>query len=99
MAMMASHGAVVPGNAKVAGDSPQNDVVNAKLSPKEVVLPRSVTMAKDAPERAKKFMEEIMKQQGGAPGKATDYGDLLKVQREHKSRLDELEKKLKAKGS
>jgi len=31
----------VPGKAPVAGDSPANDVVDAKLSPGEVVVPRS----------------------------------------------------------
>ena len=35
-------GGGVPGRAPVDGDSPQNDVVNAKLSPGEVVLPRTV---------------------------------------------------------
>jgi hypothetical protein len=36
-------GGIVPGQARVAGDSPKNDTVPARLSPGEVVLPRSVT--------------------------------------------------------
>lgn len=35
-------GGPVPGQARVAGNSPQNDIVPAKLSPGEVVLPRTV---------------------------------------------------------
>jgi hypothetical protein len=35
-------GGVVPGKAKVAGDSPMNDTVPAKLSPGELVVPRSL---------------------------------------------------------
>lgn len=56
----ASHGAVVPGQAAVAGDSLKNDKVPAMLSPKEIVLPRSVTLSKNAPEAAKKFVEAIL---------------------------------------
>ncbi|MGE0527288.1 MAG: hypothetical protein AB7G93_15210 [Bdellovibrionales bacterium] len=35
-------GGLIPGRAKVPGDSPANDTVPAMLSPDEVVLPRSV---------------------------------------------------------
>jgi hypothetical protein len=40
-------GAYVPGHAKVEGDSEENDTVDAKLSPGELVIPRSVP--KDGP--------------------------------------------------
>lgn len=53
-------GGTVGGKAKVAGDSTRNDVVHAMLSPHEIVLPRSVTLAPDAPERAKAFVQAIM---------------------------------------
>ena len=36
-------GGIVPGQARVVGNSPLNDTVPARLSPGEVVLPRSVT--------------------------------------------------------
>ena len=36
-------GGPVPGQAKVPGDSPKNDIVPAELSPGEVVLPRSIS--------------------------------------------------------
>ncbi len=39
--MCMKHGGSVPGHAEVSGDSPKNDTVSAKLSPGEVVVPRS----------------------------------------------------------
>lgn len=51
------HGGQVPGEPKVHHNSPENDTVDAKLTPKEVVLPLDVTEAEDAPEEAKKFMK------------------------------------------
>lgn len=59
LAMLASKGGPVPGKAKVPGDSYENDTVPARLSPKEIVLPRSVTLDQDAPDKAKKFVERI----------------------------------------
>lgn len=44
----------------VPEDSPENDVVPAKLSPGEIVLPRSVATKKDAPKRAKQFVEALL---------------------------------------
>lgn len=38
-----SRGGIVPGRAQVTGDSPQNDTVQAMLSPGEVVVPRSIS--------------------------------------------------------
>lgn len=57
-------GGVVPGNAKVAGDSTKNDNILALLSPKEIVLPRSVTLSKDAPEKAAKFVAMVLGRNG-----------------------------------
>lgn len=59
-----SGGAVVPGTAVVSGDSPKNDLVPAMLSPKEIVLPRSVTLAPNAPDKAKAFVEAILARKG-----------------------------------
>jgi len=69
----AAHGALIPGRAPVPGDSPKNDIVPAELSPGEIVLPRHVTMAKDAPEAAKRFVEQMQareaaKTSGGGAG-------------------------------
>lgn len=53
-------GGPVPGRASVAGNSARNDTVPALLSPGEAVLPRSVTQAPDAPERAAAFVRHLM---------------------------------------
>ena len=57
-----SHGGAmpwtVPGFA-TGGDSAKNDTVPAMLSPGEGVLPRSVMLAPDAPEKAKAFVAAI----------------------------------------
>lgn len=51
-------GGEIAGYAK-GGDHPSNDTVPAMLSPGEIVLPRSITKADDAPEKAKAFVEAI----------------------------------------
>lgn len=38
-------GGKVPGQAQVAGDSPRNDTVHAKLSPQEIVVPRTLSQS------------------------------------------------------
>lgn len=65
------NGGVVPGTAKVAGDSLKNDKVPALLSPKEIVLPRSVTLAEDAPARAAEFVAAVKARQSAKKGKAS----------------------------
>lgn len=57
-----SHGGMVPGEATVEGDSPENDTVHAKLSPGEIEIP--VSFAK-SPELAKAYVEHILKQKKG----------------------------------
>lgn len=56
-------GGEVPGEAEVAGDSYANDKVPAMLSPKEIVLPRSVTLSDDAPARAAEFVAAVKARQ------------------------------------
>lgn len=70
-------GGAVPGTAKVAGNSLKNDIEPAMLSPKEIVLPRSVTMAPDAPEKAKEFVEALLKKQGH--GNSTHHKEFHKA--------------------
>ncbi|HVP49648.1 MAG TPA: hypothetical protein VMT56_00350 [Candidatus Bathyarchaeia archaeon] len=74
-APFASQGMEVGGRADVAGDSPENDKVKAMLSPGEIVLPRTVAQAEDAPERAAAFVEAL-KKNGGKPDKA-DFNSIL----------------------
>jgi hypothetical protein len=46
-------GGQVPGQANVPGDSPQNDTVHARLSPGEIVVPRSLAESKIGKEMLK----------------------------------------------
>jgi hypothetical protein len=50
----------VPGQAAVKGDSSKNDTVAAKLSPGEVIIPRSVMQSKDPAGEAAKFVAAVM---------------------------------------
>lgn len=59
-------GGPVPGQAKVQGNSYQNDNVKALLSPGEVVIPRDVMQSKNPSEGAAKFVAAILaKKKGG----------------------------------
>ena len=55
--MMAFKGAKVPGRATVEGDSPLNDTVTAKVSPGEVIVPR--TVVEKGPNAVAKFAEAL----------------------------------------
>lgn len=61
--MMSSEGGKVPGKAEVKGDSYANDTVSAKLSPGEIVIPRSVLQGKNPVQMAAKFVEQEMLKQ------------------------------------
>jgi hypothetical protein len=93
-AVAAAHGGEIPGTASKPGDSPENDTVPAMVSPKEIVLPRSVTLAKDAPEKAKEFVKQLkMKNKGEGSG----YGKVLEAHRKLQERVSMLESALGAK--
>jgi hypothetical protein len=72
-----NQGGRVPGQAREMGDSPANDVVSAKLSPGEIVIPRSSAMDKES---AKKFIDnmpfsktrELLKNKYACGGKVQD---------------------------
>lgn len=76
----------IPGKAKFKGDTRSNDTVPALLSPGEIVLPRSVAQAEDAPEKAKDFVSAIKKQKRPSP----------KAWAQAVARLNELEARLNA---
>jgi hypothetical protein len=86
-------GGKVPGKALTPGDSPRNDVVDAKLSPGEIVLPRSVTKGEDAPDAAKRFVQAILRRKNA--GKAKHHETLHHV-RKAKAALDALAKHMGA---
>lgn len=56
-------GKMVPGKAKVKGDSLKNDTVPAKLEEGGIVIPRSVMQSKDPAEQARKFVAAIVAKQ------------------------------------
>jgi len=57
-------GGHVPGQAKVKGDSLKNDTVNAKLSPGEIVIPRSVVNSKDPVRGSAEFVRAVLAKKG-----------------------------------
>lgn len=57
-------GGKLPGKAEIKGDSYQNDKVPIMGSPGEIMLPRSVTMHKDAPKKAAEFVAAIIAKNG-----------------------------------
>jgi hypothetical protein len=77
MAALKAKGGPVPGQAQVPGDSPQNDTVPAVLSPKEIVLPRSVTLSDNPGDSAKSFVEQIKGKSKGKEG----YAKVLEAKR------------------
>lgn len=54
----ASNGGKVPGKPKVFGDSERNDTVPAKLSPGEIVIPRSILQSANPALAAAHFVQE-----------------------------------------
>ena len=58
--MLAAKGSVVPGKAKVKGDSLKNDTVPAMLSPGEVVIPKHVMESNDPVNNSARFVQAIM---------------------------------------
>lgn len=82
-------GGTVDGKATVKGDSVKNDTVPTMLSPGEEVLPRSVTTAKDAPEKAKEFVKHLQKKDGEKP---KGYEGVKSAKKSLKERVEHLEK-------
>jgi hypothetical protein len=66
-------GGMVPGKALHPGDTTANDTVPARLSPHEIVLPRTVAQAPNAPQAAAQFV-------GGVKGMAAplSFADVIK---------------------
>lgn len=67
------NGGKVPGKAEVKGDSEKNDTQPALLSPGEIVLPRSVTMAPDMEKRTLEFLKQLKKK--------NDFGEVVKARK------------------
>ncbi len=81
-------GGQVPGKAKVSGDSAKNDTVPTVLSPDEIVIPRSIATAEDAPEKAAEFVAKL---KGASKSGPKGYGKILEKHREMQKHMDHLE--------
>jgi hypothetical protein len=57
-------GKMVPGKAKVKGDSPKNDTFRTHLEPGGVVVPRSQMNSEDPSGNAQKFVQAILNSKG-----------------------------------
>ncbi len=65
MAMLAaSRGGRIGGQANVKGDSLKNDTVAARLSPGEIVIPRSITQGPNAVDKSAQFVAAILAKNG-----------------------------------
>lgn len=54
-------GGMVPGEPKYPGNHPENDTVDAKLSPGEIVLPKVITESDNAPLHAANYVDILKK--------------------------------------
>ena len=71
-------GGEVPGEPKVNYNTPKNDTVVAKLTPKEIVLPLSVTQSDDPANEAAKFVAAIMAKKGNPKMEENEFKSALK---------------------
>lgn len=85
-------GGPVPGQAQVQGDSVKNDTVPAMLSPKEVVLPRSITQAANAPDKAAEFVRHLQERESKKKTAQGGYEQVAAQKMSLKQRLERLEK-------
>lgn len=71
-------------------DTPKNDVIDAELSNLEIVLPTSVSTAKDAPEKAKQFVQKLIEKEKGKhnSGKKTSKESVAAVMKRKKAKKD-----------
>lgn len=88
--LVAAQGGQIGGQASVAGNSPDNDDVPALLSPKEIVLPRSVTMSKDPAGAAASFVDAIKKTH--KPNEKVEFKHVLDAHKNLHDRISQLEK-------
>lgn len=70
-----SDGGRVPGEPEVFGDDERNDTQQAMLSPEEIVIPRSIATAPNAPDLAKAFVMAIQQREQGHKANFADGGE------------------------
>lgn len=71
------HGPGFAKGGRLGMDDPRRDTVPAMLSPGEIVLPRSVSLDEDAPDKAADFVEKIRRREGKTRG----FGSVLEARR------------------
>lgn len=90
-----SEGGEVEGEANVSGDSPENDTVKAKLSPGEIVIPRSASSDRES---VMKFLDAIkFDLKGKSPKEESEPEDHKEGMAQLLQRMSELEKKISKK--
>lgn len=72
-------GGAIPGKASVAGDSPRNDTVPIMGSPGEIMLPRTVAQADNAPEAAAEFVAALKRGEGKQTSQQMAEGGLVEA--------------------
>jgi hypothetical protein len=89
-----SKGGVIPGKAKVPGDSTENDTVPAIVSPGEVVVPRTIVEAghKASAEFVKKALQVHKKQESGG------FESVVEAQQALDKAIQDINKKYGKKG-
>ena len=91
-----NQGGEIPGRAKLPGDRLQNDTVPALLSPGEIVIPRSVAQAPDAPEKTAAFVAAIKAKKTtrghGVSPEEPDYGQTLMAIRQLHGKVQQMER-------
>lgn len=86
-----AHGGKIHGQALKPGDHPENDIVPAMLSPGEIVVPRSITQAEDAPEKAAEFIRALQKHKDSEKG-PKGYSKVLDAKRKMKEAMEHMKK-------
>ena len=89
--VLAAHGGMVPGQAPKEGDHPDNDIIPAKLSPGEFVLPRSLTADKELMQLVHKKMAEHQVRKAHVTA-SQGFADVLKAHAELNAKMDALKK-------
>jgi hypothetical protein len=77
-----ANGGRIDGSALKPGDHYSNDIVPAMLSPGEIVLPRSIAHADNAPEKAKKFVEALQKLEGNPLSRKSAAARIMQLEAE-----------------
>lgn len=72
-------GGQVPGKAPLKGDHEKNDTVAAKLSPGEVVIPKSVMESKDPVKASAQFVAQVLKKKNMSGGKEKEASEFKKA--------------------